>query len=217
MKKMKESTVTTIISIVVVLAIVGFFVFLTIKKVSPDVPEIIREDYNGFEFYQDVNGFWHTELRTVQGDQDVPFRHHPSEVDNLNYDPRITKRLAQVQGNKGSVVITFDSNLFNPNLTDVGAPAIAGVEIGKITSKIFGMPTSSAITTPIEGADNLPVVDCLSSNTALFVFEFRLAEKGQTSKIFSENFCGIIRANSLNDTIKLADLAVFKLVGIIPE
>lgn len=207
----KKETSSTIVAILIVLSLIIGVVYLIS---SASKPKISTDTYKGFDFFQDAYGYWNVELKTALGDSVVPFYYHPSELEDINYDNNINTGLVIVQKNKGEVVIVADTKFANPELSDTQSFTIAYVEIQKITSKVFGMDTSAAFNEEIQGVENMKIFDCSMSNNKTYVFELQLGEPEEENRVYSEGFCGIIRVNKPEDIIMLADLLVYKLLGI---
>ncbi|MFT4283093.1 MAG: hypothetical protein ACMXX6_01570 [Candidatus Woesearchaeota archaeon] len=163
-----------------------------------------NDSYNRYYFYQDIDGFWFTSLRTIYGENEVPFYFHPREVDNLTYNSSINDYLGFVQRNNGRVLIGINEDF--PQNYDV----VAAVEIGKITGRVLGIETKSGV---ISAVDDLPVHNCSVADPLNFVIEFRM---GNFTGVKSDEFCAIITTTEPRNIIKGANLMAYKLLGIIP-
>lgn len=205
----KHDVLSTIIPVIIVLIITFGIVYLISYASKPKT-----YTYNGFDFYKDQYGFWNVEIKTALGDEIIPFYYHPSELENIAYDQKINAGMAYVQNNNGSVVIVADKKFANPELSDTQSFIISYVEIQKITSKVFGMNTVAAFNEEIQGVENMKVFNCSMANQKIYVFELQLGEPDEENKVYSQGFCAILRVNKPEDTIMLADLVSYKLIGI---
>ena len=191
----KENLIITIVSILIVLAI-GFYLFY-----SPDDSTLT---YNDFNFQRGVDGFYYVELNTMFGDQIVPFYYHPNNLTNIDFNKTALDALRQIQLNDGNVKIAIDAEFKNDSHI-----IVAGVEISKITGRVFGMPTTSAFTQPI--GDVNKSYTCEDANNSSFVILFN---KSNEKNIQYTNFCTILNAPNGKDAIMLADLFVFSALGV---
>ncbi len=164
-------------------------------------------EYNGYEFVLSQDGFWRIPLQAWYGERYFFFYNHPSDVEGYDYDPRVNTYLAIVHRNSGGVVIALD-----PEYAHEPAGSMASVEVAKITSQIFGMPTTAAYTSPIPGEDDLPIVNCNNASEELFVLNVRL--NGNNSVGIERDFCAALYAETPRDAVNLASLFVYKNLGI---
>ena len=181
-----------------------FFLAISLMLVACSPTQSSLDEYNGYKFYEDADGFWITKLSTFHGDDDVPFYFHPSEVDNLTYNNSINDYMGFIQRNGGRVLLGLDPNF--PERYD----AVAAVEIGKITGRVFGIETRSGFVSSVE---ELPVHNCSVANPQNFVIELR---QGNFTGVESKDFCAIITTEHPRDILKGANLMGYKLLGIIP-
>jgi hypothetical protein len=160
--------------------------------------------YNEFEFIQGPDGFYYVELNTAVGDSHIPFYYHPRSLENLSYDQNITTELFFVQRRNGVVRIALDTEfLDDPYIV------VAGVEISKITGRVFAMPTASGFTSDVENITK--VFTCADANNTTFVIELR---KGDENKAVSNGTCAILYSTSGRDAVMMADLFVYKTLGV---
>lgn len=200
--KEKDSTllVLSITLIILVVLASGIFYF---AKLERNPPHKTYGDYNGFEFYQDNNGFWHTRINSLRGEVDVPFYYHPDQLEIYAFPESIKKELAETQRTGGKVIIAY-SNEYKT----AGGAGIAAVEITKIVSQVFGISTSSGFMEPI---DNLPVASCKNASVSSFVIELA---PGNETFVNHSSYCTRLTAKSLDELIQLSDLFSYKITGI---
>ena len=165
---------------------------------------VFASTYNDFQFRQDGK-LWETIVQVGDSERIMPFHYHPAEVDKLSFDNRIPGRFNIARQFDASVVVSIGNGL-----EEERNAAIAGVEISKITSQIYGMPTTAAFS---EQYENFSQANCADSNQTNYVFWITL---GNETKVSTIDFCTIIEAPTSEDTVKLADLTAYKLLGVIP-
>ncbi|MFT4261285.1 MAG: hypothetical protein ACMXX9_02525 [Candidatus Woesearchaeota archaeon] len=160
--------------------------------------------YNDFEFVQGPDGFYYVELNTMMGDQVIPFYHHPKELRHLEYDQNITTELFLAQRRGSDLKLAIDTEFINDSYI-----VVAGIEISKITSRVFGMPTTSGFTEPIQNISR--VFTCDDASNTSFVVKFM---KSEEMKAVSNGTCAIIHAPTGRDAVMMSNLFVFKTLGV---
>ncbi len=158
--------------------------------------------YNGYSFVP-VQDFWGVTINTIQGETNIIFHHHPSELELYEFDENTLNYFNNVHRNEGDFLIGISEEL-----STSGVVALAGVEVSKVTGKVLGMETKSGFTTEDFGTR---VVNCDNASTTKFVLVFKL---GEENSIITNYYCSIITANETNNLIELADLFVYKILGI---
>jgi hypothetical protein len=207
-KKNKSGLNFIIIGIVaIVVIIVAVFLFKNLKPAQPEV-QVLDPFYNGYIFNQSIeSGLWNVIVKVPKGDVYLEFYYHPQQVENYSYNSNITKDMANIILRKGKFFIGYDVNL-----SDKGVAAIAGSEVSRITGKVFGIETKSGFVDSVED-DAIPVINCSIANYKNMVLEFRLGN--ETKIVYDDNYCIVIYAETLEDTVKLADFLDYKLLGVI--
>lgn len=162
--------------------------------------------YNDFEFVQGPDGFYYVELNTALGDQVIPFYFHPSQLEELDFDSNATAALFFAQRRGSEVNIAIDTDFLDDSYI-----IVAGVEVSKITGRVFGMRTTSGFTEPVQNITRS--FSCENTGGPLnFVVEFK---RSNTSFVESSgDYCVIINAVDGMDAVRLADLFVFKAMGV---
>lgn len=160
--------------------------------------------YNGFEFSQGPDGFYYVEINTAVGDQVVPFYHHPSELEDIPFNQSALTALAIVQNNQGNVKIALDTRFSNDSYV-----VVAGVEVSKITGKVFYMPTTSAFTEPIANITKYYTCDNASPTSYVVLFN-----QSDENRIDSIGYCTVLQATTARESVKLANLLVYKALGV---
>jgi len=195
--------------IVAVIAVVAIILFS--KNNVPVTPsaDSTAFTYNNYHFQKTSEGYWSVGMSTAFGDQQVLFYYNPLQLENYSYQPVINNYLKAVQNNRGTVYISFRPEIMTKG--NGGPAAIAGVEVAKISSKVLGLKTKSAITASI-GDENFTTFNCDNATSENFVVEIGLANT--TELRMDKKYCVTILGSNVNDTIKLADLFAYKSTGI---
>lgn len=197
-KKQNNEKLGYIVLGIIIVAVIIYGIFL----LSPRASEEFNPVYNGFVFQEDGD-YWRVGLKTVVGDQTIPFYYHPSELEEIPYAKKINSDLLAVQKNKGKFSIAI-----SPDLKESGTAVISAVEISKISGNVFGLETAAGYSGPV---DELPVFNCENATPKNFVVELEL---GDANSISAKSYCAVLTAQNETDLIKLSDLLVFKLMGI---
>ena len=186
--------------LVILIAYVAYASFITPTQEESYV-------YNGYEFEFSPDGFWKIPLQAWYGERNFFFYNHPSDLEQYSYDPRVNTYLSIVHRNSGEVIIALD-----PEYANETAGAMASVEVAKVTSQIFGMPTSAAYTQLIPGDDDLPIANCDNASEQVFILNVKL--NGNNSVGIERDFCAALYAETPRDAVNLASLFVYKNLGI---
>ncbi len=206
-KKRQDPYITNKVLVGVLLFVLVVLVAFVVYRLIPVSPQDSPYVYNGYEFELSPDGFWRVPLQAWYGERNFFFYNHPSDLEHYPYDPRVNTYLAAVHQNGGEVIIALD-----PEYANETAGAMASVEVAKVTSQIFGMPTSAAYTEPIPGDDDLPVANCNNASPQVFVLNVKL--NGNNSVGIQQDFCAALYAETPRDAVNLASLLVYKNLGI---
>lgn len=162
--------------------------------------------YNGYEFRQSSDGFWVTRIEVDGQPYNIPFYYHPTEVADILMDDRAAAPI--LVNRPREVVISVDPESNN-------RVVIAGVEIARITGhkyNLLNIPTSSALSRPINTAADIPVVTCADAGNGTTVIQFIHAN---TTAIVEEDSCILILYESPDDSIRAADKFAYRLLRIV--
>ena len=196
-KKAKKKLVITI-STILVLALLVYSVFYIIS--------LFDYEYNGYDFSKRPDGLWSVPLMTVIGEESVMFYYHPRDLERFYFEDGIVSQFSTVRNNRGTVKIGIDESLLQS-----GRTAIAGVEISKVTGKVIGLETKSGSIQPLD-IEDLPTYNCDNASANNFVVQFTT---GDEDKVFLEDdFCATLEVTELANLVKLADLFVYKIIGV---
>ncbi len=210
-KKLGSDEITVgVILLLGILAILGI-----IYLPSPlEEENEFESEYNGYEFRMTQQGFWAIELSTIYGDEYIPFRNHPSEVDSIPYG-NVVDGFNIVNGNQGEFRLGI-----SPEYSESGLTTIAGIEIVKVTSHVFGLQSSAGVTTEVEetnvteeiaeGSDE--VYNCSQASEEIYIVELR---QGEEQRLTTNGTCTIIESPDGEGLIEGANLFVYLILGII--
>jgi hypothetical protein len=184
------------IIIILILIVLAFLYWQNIIFPREDLTQ-----YNGFEFRQ--NGeYWEANLDAGW----MPFFHHPTDVDDIPVDPLAVQAITNLVANRGALRISVD-----PEDPAGARLAYAGVEVSKVTTQLFGINTSSAFLTELEGYD-APIVRCRDASGTNIVMRF---VTGDVNEITIDDYCVFMRSTSADDYTRVADAMSFRILGII--
>jgi len=210
--KQKRSWLLVIAAIVLIaIIVVGAVVFFTPKKNSLQNYDV----YNGFAF-ENHGKFWQTTVELDGKLYQVPFYTHPLDITIKDYDQNVTKYLMDLVNTispKRNLIIAV-----RPNGGSI--PVLAGVNIGRITGKLYGVQTNSALY--IDPDDNttyntmdFPVRSCANASIITPIIEITVNPSHPGIYFDDTNKNCIILAAENNDTLlETADLLGYKLLGI---
>jgi hypothetical protein len=206
-KKFILATIIIFIALVIIILLLIFW-----KSLFP--PKALAHVYNGYTFDKiNISNTWRTNLTWMNIQIRAEFYYHPQQLDKIPVDKNIRNDFIAVRNSGGQFYIGFD-----PVLSTLGTTAIAGTEVSKISGKYFGVPTKAGFTTPLTDVNQsnftYPIVNCEMANSTVFVLEFLPSNE---NKISYKANCAVIYAMTPNDTIRMADLFVYKLINIIPD
>lgn len=211
--KQKRSWFLIIAAIVLIAIIVLGAVVLFSPKKNPRQNYAV---YNGFAF-ENHGKFWQTTVELKGKLYEVPFYTHPLDIDVQEYDQNVTKYLMDLVNTispKRNLIIAV-----SPNGGSI--PVLAGVNIGRITGKFYGVQTNSALY--IEPDDNrtydikeFPVRSCVNASIITPIIEITVNPSRPGIYFDDKNKNCIILAAKNNDTLlETADLLGYKLLGIV--
>lgn len=207
-KKPLSSTAKFIIFCVILVVLFLGLVFIPayIKKAN-----IEKYEYNNFEFIQKKDGFWYTMVQKGAQPYWIPFYYHPSELEDIPVEPGLRDKFFEIRDNNGSIFITLDPDSEDNRIV------IAGVEISRITGgryDLLNVPTSSAFIKPPKDSvteTGTPIITCMHSNNKTMVIWLTLSDKNIA---YSYDYCIILEALTYEEMIRVADRAMYHLLGI---
>jgi len=208
-KHTSTNKTTTAVGIVVGLVIVGLIVFGIYTLVNRETVDL--SVYNGFAFERRPSGqqvYWITQVQLAGEIYEVPFYHHPTELEAYEYDERITNYILKHPFQE--IVLAV-----HPEAGSI--PVLAGVNIGRVTGKFYGVPTSSALFIP-EGyehnATGLPEVNCKNATSTRPII-WLSNSTSEPSVVLSdeEEYCIYVSGEDKN-ILAAADLFAYKILGI---
>ncbi|MFH0869669.1 MAG: hypothetical protein V1866_01265 [archaeon] len=195
--------ILTAVLIIIMVALVAVPQYLKKTKFEND-------KYNNFEFvFQD--NLWYTMLQIGNQPYWVPFYYHPKGLEDIPVEIGLRAKFFALKDNNGSIYITIDPDGKDNKIV------IAGVEIAKITGqayKLLNVPTHSAFINPPKNASvnsETPIVTCSQSGSKTMVIWLTLSDK---NIVYSRGNCIILEAKTYNDTVRVADRAMYNLLGV---
>nr|MBA4404748.1 hypothetical protein [Nanoarchaeum sp.] len=137
----------------------------------------------------------------------IPFRYSPFDLENIHMDNVKDDIL-----NAEVIYVTRDYKL--DELTEqkdgVAMLTLTRVLDDSTSPDIYKIPTSMAITGPVEGVDS-PVIGCAQSSVERRVIELR---QGDENRIYKEGECIVMEFVTADDSIKVATKLTYHILGI---
>ena len=160
--------------------------------------------YNNFKFYKvgsKNKWFWQTFVQYQGQVYEVLTYYYPTELLNIQYDANVTNALMGCE--KVFIATNPDYNV---------DAVIAATEISKILGKIFEKTVKGAFTKPSSKDVSRPVVSCENATSNVGVV---ILVKGESLKAsIAKQHCVVITAPDEQGMIRVADLIVYKMLGI---
>ena len=204
-KKTSNTGMTVGVIIVIIIAI--------IVATTSGGSKVDYGTYNGFGFIQ-VGQYWQTQVEFEGEVYDVPFYNHPLDVKPVLYDDRITTFLLDTPHQLLYIAVHPDAG---------SVPVLGGVNIARVTGKLYGLPTKSALY--VEEKDlaalnttEFPTVSCQNATQLTPVMHIQNNATITGSYFDDKNeYCIIVSATTDDEMLRIADIVAYKLLGIIPE
>jgi hypothetical protein len=165
--------------------------------------------YNGFDFTHDGE-FWFTVVSKGNQPFSIPFYYHPKDLEDIVVEEGVRDKFFAMQGN-GSIFVAVDPEAGNNKVV------IAGVEVAKITGDRYGLlnvPTKSAfLRAPVSATVNTqtPILNCANATSKRMIVAIIASDKNLVS---SRNNCIVLESKNYNESIRVADRAMYHLLGI---
>lgn len=211
-KEKKKDTSGLIIGIIIAVVIIAFVsaVFVFKPGATSSYKKSDYKTYHGFEFTESGQ-YWITQIDLNGVPYEAPFYNHPLELDGISYDDSITPYFLDT----GHVSITIAVN------DNVGStPVLAGLNIGRITGKLYGVPTSSALyATPQERDENVTkfrYVDCSDATQESPIIWIHVNDTfNAVYRDQSNPHCIIVGGVNNEELLKSSDMLAYRLLEII--
>lgn len=168
------------------------------------------ETYHGFNF-EKRGDYWITFVELNGVPYEAPFNNHPLDLMDIFYEEEITGLILSVPHSKFIIAVS----------DHVGStPVLAGANIARITGKLYGMPTSSALYASIEDRDieqiMFPYVDCSDATKEIPIFWINVNSSKQEIRLDEENpNCIIVGGTNNEEILASADLLAYKILQIV--
>jgi hypothetical protein len=189
---------------IILVILLGFFAYNQYRTKQ----EQVSNQYNGFDFAQAQGGLWVTRIEIGRQPYDIPFYHHPKELEDVIIDRNAIK---PIEAAPRQVFIAIDP--------DAGAePVVAGVEISRITGNKYGIydiETRGALSRPVDGRTDLPVINCQNSTPDKVVIQFVEAKQNVITRSDRYPSCIIINYKNASESVRVADKYAYMLLKIV--
>lgn len=209
--KEKKSSSPLIIGIIIAVVLIVFASAIFIFNPSDGYSRSDYANYNHFAFEQTGN-YWLTYVELQGVPYEAPFYNHPLDIQDVPYDESITEFVLGV-GHVNFTIAVSDN---------VGAtPVLAGANIARITGRLYGVPTSSALyAQPQDRSVNQTqyrYVDC-SDATELSPIIW-INPKDDAQGVYRDEAnpsCIIVGATSDEEILESADVLAYRILQITP-
>jgi hypothetical protein len=165
-----------------------------------------ENQYHGFDFVEAAGGLWVTQIQVGDQPYNIPFYHHPRELEDILIDSTATDPL--LRGAPREVYISVDP--------DAGSKVvIAGVEIARITGSrynLLNLNTKSALSRPADGGVDVPIVTCADASADRVVLLFQQGPENMISREGSG--CVVLSYTDVDESVRVADLYAYMLLRI---
>lgn len=210
-KQTKSNVVIAVIIVVVLIAFVSaiFIISPGDAQANPDYKKSDYKTYNGFEFEQQGD-FWLTYVELDNIPYEAPFYNHPLDIEDIAYDDSITDLVLR-QGHTNIIIAVSDN---------VGStPVLAGANIARITGRLYGLPTSSALYALPEARDvNQTIfnyVDCSDATNLTPIVWINPQDDNRAIYRDAENpNCIIVGGTTDEEILASSDRLAYKLLEI---
>ncbi len=103
-KEEKKNSKKIIIATIITIIIFASIYFIAKNSLQPE-----DNIYSGFEFFEDDSELWNTFFNIRGTDYQMAFNYHPTEVLDMNVDPKIENRLFALDA-KNNLVLAIDED-----------------------------------------------------------------------------------------------------------
>lgn len=158
--------------------------------------------YNGFPFYRDNQGFWHT---VIYLNKSIPITmyFHPSQVQSIPLDPLVISVLSNSSVNKFYIAAPPESSSLR---------AISMIELQKIIGNIYHKPALLGVTHPY-GNKSLLVINCSNATSSTPVI---LLLRYNSTAIIHNGYCIYVLGVNDEAILKAVNKLDYVVLGIIP-
>jgi len=195
--------------LIIVLIVIGFLTSIAWFSINKTTQKKEYSEYNKFPFIQSGE-FWITRIGRDGVAYDATFYAHPLDLEEMYFEE--WARTLTLQRRHSDIVLAVAPESDNKAV-------LAGVNVGRITGKFYGVPTSSAFYVPLDERANLnithPMIDC-SEATEMRPVIWIWPEGDITGVTISKDNpnCIIISSTTPDEINAVADLYTYKILRI---
>lgn len=168
-------------------------------------------NYNGFEVYRqkELNSY-NYKVQLFLGNNPQPL------LINIREDPRKLESIPIESNIKSKIIDGKNESFITMSENATSLSVIAAAEISKIIGNryFFNLPTHGALISLPKGKNNLTIKTCEDVSKTTSIIYLKIANQ---TKIYSEDDCIIIEAQTENDLIKAATRLSLTLIGVMKE
>jgi hypothetical protein len=202
-----KSLMYVIIGILIIVGVIGTILVMP-KYLLPKTNVV---EYNNYVFEKFEDNKWITQ-QLIRGQlYNIPFYYNPEQVLDIPFDPKSIQNIRNFRDTvNGQVYITVDPY-------ESSKVVLASVEYARILGNaynIYNMNVKSAISTPVDGNDGIPVITCDNQSKNVFVIYQTVTDKNLVSV---DGNCIILESKTPNESIRVADAFSFRLLNIIKD
>lgn len=201
----------------------GLIILLVIAGVVLGVITYQDSEEGEFSQFEKQDNVWQAPINLAGGDRVYQFYYHPDNVSNITYDESVNQALRIVQENQGDFGISVDESILT-NITNPGLVTVSSFNMARFTAPHFGMGlvvggTQTDFSQGLNGtlnqsfseSVNFTTVSCEDAGQDLFVVYMN---RSNTTSIQRNGYCTTFNIAEDEDLLKLADLFMFKTLGV---
>lgn len=194
--------------------LVFLFVLLANYKITNSVkPPVVNSNtydfYNGFVFVEhpQIKNVWSTTIKIGSVEQVMEFRYHPLDLENYSFNSDINQYVFISQALDSDFFISFTPEALN---SGSGHVSLTGYELARVFRTVLGFNVFIGVTESVDNLDDYEVISCENASNETLVLEI---DKGDTGFV-SEGYCIRLFFDEPEDSLKMASLLIYKLLGI---
>ncbi|MFH1211562.1 MAG: hypothetical protein V1659_01390 [Candidatus Woesearchaeota archaeon] len=209
-KEKRKKSVRTghiVIGILVIIGVILSLIYLLNPKseINANGKSGYIYTYNGYEFWQDEDGFWNTKMTKHSGDVQyvATFYYGPRDLEDITIVYRNNTFAEQLDTDK-KAYITFD-----PEDTGMAYIAVAASSLSTALKKVYFSDAIASCTKPIDVCENRPTITCDNTDSVVIFVD----SDPEMSVVYEKN-CLIIKGQG-DDLIRAVNKALLGWYGIV--